>query len=253
MAGSNTESGTPVVFASSIEMPVTPPSMKPLDSRKPFSPIPADMTPTAISAALSDSWASRLRATVLGRHSFDRIEVAKRRLGLQQFFEDSVRNRGLGKPSARAPMDFTSVSHHRIDIVGQRRELPPRVLADSASQEADEDRIRRLQRFWTEGFEFHDRRQLRHRADKGRDRISERLFQVCFDGAFQIAGALPGRLEHDVAARDERFGAAKAGSLEQRAQAIHLHDMATDVDGTQERSVLHGVRRNRPTSTPLPR
>ena len=68
MTGSRTESGTPVIFASSIEMPVTPPSMKPLDSRKPFSPIPADMTPTAISAALSDSWTSRLRATVLGRH-----------------------------------------------------------------------------------------------------------------------------------------------------------------------------------------
>ena len=71
--------------------------------------------------------------------------------------------------------------------------------------------------------------------------------------SFQIAGALPGRLEHDVAARDEGFGAAKAGGLEQRAQAIHLHDVATDVDGPQEGGVLHGVRRNRPTSTPLPR
>src|SRR4249920_2528120 len=120
MAGSSIDSGTPVVFASSIEMPVTPPSMKPLDTRKPFSPIPADITPTAISAALSDSCASRLRATVLGRHPSDRVQVTKRRLRLQQFFEDSVRNRGLGKPFARAPMDFTSISHHCIDIVGQR-------------------------------------------------------------------------------------------------------------------------------------
>src|SRR5438093_13291261 len=160
MAGSSIDSGTPVVFASSIEMPVTPPSMKPLDSRKPFSPIAADMTPTAISAALSDSRTSRLRATVLGRHPSDGVDVAKRRLRLQQFFHGGVRNRGLGKPFAGAPIDFASVSHHRIDVVRQRSELPPRVLAEGASQDSDEDRIGRLKRFRTEGFEFHDRRQL---------------------------------------------------------------------------------------------
>src|SRR6476620_4904497 len=143
MAGSSTDNGMPVVFASSIEMPVTPPSMKPLDSRKPFSPIAADMTPTAISAALSDSRASLLRATVLGRHPSDGVDIAKGRLRLQQFFDDGVRNRGLGKPFARAPIDFAPVSHHRIDVVRQRRDLPPRVLADGAPQDTDKDRIGR--------------------------------------------------------------------------------------------------------------
>src|SRR5437899_12670278 len=152
MAGSSTDNGTPVIFARSIEMPVTPPSMKPLDSRKPFSPIPADMTPTAISAALSDSRTSLLRATVLGRHPSDGVDVAKRRLRLQQFFDDGVRDRGLGKPFARAPIDFTSVSHHRIDVVRQRSDLTSRVLADGAPQESDEDRIGRLERLWTEEF-----------------------------------------------------------------------------------------------------
>src|SRR4029079_173180 len=117
MAGSSTANGKPVVFASSIEMPVTPPSLKPLDTKTPFSPIPADITPTAISAALSDSWANRLRATVLGRHPSDRVEVAKRRLRLQQFFDEGVRNRRLGKSFARVPIDFTSVNQHRIDVV----------------------------------------------------------------------------------------------------------------------------------------
>src|SRR5688572_2834793 len=54
-SGSQTANGAPVIFASSIETPVTPPSMKLLESRKPFSPMPADRIPAAISTVLSAS------------------------------------------------------------------------------------------------------------------------------------------------------------------------------------------------------
>src|SRR4029078_9641993 len=48
MTGSHTDSGGGVVSDSSIEMPVTPPSMKWLDSRKPFRPIAAENNPAMI-------------------------------------------------------------------------------------------------------------------------------------------------------------------------------------------------------------
>ena len=46
-SGSNSARGSPVVFESSMDTPVTPPSMKLLDSRNPFSPIPADRIPNS--------------------------------------------------------------------------------------------------------------------------------------------------------------------------------------------------------------
>ena len=51
-SGSQTDSGRPVVFASSIETPVTPPSMKLLDSRNPFRPMPADRMPSSDQAGV---------------------------------------------------------------------------------------------------------------------------------------------------------------------------------------------------------
>jgi hypothetical protein len=53
--GSQTDNGAPVVFASSIDTPVTPPSMKLLDSRNPSSPIAADRMPRTMSSAFSAS------------------------------------------------------------------------------------------------------------------------------------------------------------------------------------------------------
>ena len=53
--GSQTDSEMPVTFDTSIETPVTPPSMKLLDSRKPCSPMLADRMPSAISTMLSSS------------------------------------------------------------------------------------------------------------------------------------------------------------------------------------------------------
>jgi hypothetical protein len=53
--GSQTASGTPVVFASSIDTPVMPPSMKLLDNRNPLSPMAAEQIPRAMSATLCAS------------------------------------------------------------------------------------------------------------------------------------------------------------------------------------------------------
>ena len=40
--------GNPVVSANSIDIPVTPPSIKWLESKKPFNPMPADRIPSVI-------------------------------------------------------------------------------------------------------------------------------------------------------------------------------------------------------------
>jgi hypothetical protein len=40
--------GTPIISAKSIDMPVTPPSMKWLDNKKPFSPNAAEAIPRVI-------------------------------------------------------------------------------------------------------------------------------------------------------------------------------------------------------------
>ena len=48
MAKIRNDKGKPVMSATNIEIPVTPPSMKWLESRKPFTPIPADKIPTRI-------------------------------------------------------------------------------------------------------------------------------------------------------------------------------------------------------------
>src|SRR5213594_2052523 len=62
-SGDNTERDTPVVLASSMQMPVTPPSMKLLDSRNPFSPMPADRIPSVMSAAFNNSGSNRCMTT----------------------------------------------------------------------------------------------------------------------------------------------------------------------------------------------
>ena len=55
MTGSQNASGGVVTVASSSDTPVTPPSMKPLGSRNPFSPKPADRMPRMMSEALRSS------------------------------------------------------------------------------------------------------------------------------------------------------------------------------------------------------
>src|SRR2546422_1185637 len=62
-SGNSTARDTPVVLASSMQMPVTPPSMKLLDSRNPFSPMPADRIPSAMSAAFNNSGSNRRMTT----------------------------------------------------------------------------------------------------------------------------------------------------------------------------------------------
>ena len=47
------DKGIPVVFASSIDMPVTPPSINLVESRKPFMPMAADNTPATTNIKLS--------------------------------------------------------------------------------------------------------------------------------------------------------------------------------------------------------
>ena len=51
MIGIENASGHPSTFASSIDTPVTPPSMKWLDRRKPLRPKPADKMPAMMKAA----------------------------------------------------------------------------------------------------------------------------------------------------------------------------------------------------------
>src|SRR5437667_1508364 len=63
--GSQIASGSRVTLASSIEMPVTPPSMKLLDSRKPFSPMPAERMPSTIRPAFNISRSTRAMRDVL--------------------------------------------------------------------------------------------------------------------------------------------------------------------------------------------
>src|SRR5258706_13599034 len=115
ITGRSSDSDMPVVFATSIEIPVTPPSMKLLDRRKPFSPIAAERTPSAISPVFSDSWASRLRNTVLRRHSLYGVHVAKGRLALDQLFHRAIRDRRLGKPLAREPVHLAALGDQCID------------------------------------------------------------------------------------------------------------------------------------------
>ncbi len=55
MAGSSAASGSPVTRETSIDTPVTPPSMNPLETRKPLMPMAADRMPAAMSAAFSSS------------------------------------------------------------------------------------------------------------------------------------------------------------------------------------------------------
>ena len=62
-SGSQIASGSGVTIDRSIEMPVTPPSMKWLVRRKPFNPIPAENTPAVMRKMLS---ASRLIEAIGG-------------------------------------------------------------------------------------------------------------------------------------------------------------------------------------------
>ena len=57
--GSQIERATPVSFETSIDTPVTPPSMKLLERRKPCSPIPAETIPSTMSRTLKTSGAAR--------------------------------------------------------------------------------------------------------------------------------------------------------------------------------------------------
>src|SRR5262252_10303115 len=54
-SGSHSASGAAVILVSSIDTPVTPPSMKLLESRNPFSPIAAQKIPATISIVFSTS------------------------------------------------------------------------------------------------------------------------------------------------------------------------------------------------------
>src|SRR5687768_11071531 len=60
--GSQTDSAVPVTFDTSIETPVTPPSMKLLDSRKPCRPRLAERMPSRISRLFSSSGVARVSA-----------------------------------------------------------------------------------------------------------------------------------------------------------------------------------------------
>src|SRR3989442_14178404 len=66
--GSNTERDKPVVFASSMEIPVTPPSMKLLDNKNPFKPMLAEKIPSPMSRAFTHSGNKRFMASLARIH-----------------------------------------------------------------------------------------------------------------------------------------------------------------------------------------
>jgi hypothetical protein len=63
IAGSSTGRGAPVTCEASIDTPVTPPSMKWLDNRKPLMPIAAEKIPAAIRMLFRSSRRKRTFAT----------------------------------------------------------------------------------------------------------------------------------------------------------------------------------------------
>src|SRR5438876_1221183 len=73
--GSNTERDTPVVFASSMEIPVTPPSMKLLDNKNPFKPMLAERIPSPMSRAFTNSGNNRFMASL--------ARIYRRRFGIR--------------------------------------------------------------------------------------------------------------------------------------------------------------------------
>src|SRR6478672_661569 len=87
IAGKRMESETPVTLPTSIDTPVTPPSMKLLESRNPLRPMPADTIPRPIKPALSSSRARRFIHTTRTRWSSTLNRVPKTRL---EAFSDGV-------------------------------------------------------------------------------------------------------------------------------------------------------------------
>ena len=73
MSGSQTDSGIAVVLDKSMETPVTPPSMKLLESRNPFRPIAAERMPAAMKSALT---ASRRRGYLAARSYASAVSCA---------------------------------------------------------------------------------------------------------------------------------------------------------------------------------
>ena len=82
-SGSHTDSGSGVTFASSIETPVTPPSMKLLESRKPLRPKAAARIPSAISNAFRSFSPHRLSDLTCDDAAGDAIAGVAGRIGLQ--------------------------------------------------------------------------------------------------------------------------------------------------------------------------
>src|ERR1043165_9080068 len=90
MSGMKRASGRPVTSERSIEMPVTPPSMKRLESRKPLSPNAAESMPSATSATLTASRVRRfIRRRITARHARRQTSPSpSNRVGLR--VEDNV-------------------------------------------------------------------------------------------------------------------------------------------------------------------
>src|ERR1044072_984143 len=116
MTGISSASGHPNTFEMSIETPVTPPSMKWLDSRKPFNPNAAERMTSAMSPMSI--------AACVWRFMRPRIDGASR--GLQR----RARARGYGARDVQgAPVlfhtHFVLLSHFRIN----HRDTETRLIA----------------------------------------------------------------------------------------------------------------------------
>ena len=82
-----------------------------------------------------------------------------------------------------------------------------------------------------------DRRELGRGANKRRHRIAEDALELNGDALLELARLGAGRVENHVATGDKRLDIREAQLAELLAQRVHLHDVAADIDGAQQRDV----------------
>ena len=95
-----------------------------------------------------------------------------------------------------------------------------------------------------EGLVPNDARELVGGTKKGRDGVAEAVLELGRDPLLQRIGVGRLRVEDHVATRDERLDIGEAHAREVLSQSVHLHGVAADVDGAEQRDVTgHRERR----------
>src|SRR5436190_23074996 len=114
--GSHAASGTWVVLLNSIDTPVTPPSMKLLESRKPFSPIPAAAMPATMNKRFRTSRSTLFIDSVLTGFAGSRKHQVRRASRRGPLSSASVRRAAFG----RGPYEPHVLAQHSGGGLGGR-------------------------------------------------------------------------------------------------------------------------------------